>query len=565
MPEPRSSIQAAAELRRRAERFASLRAGQRALSRAVHPSELARANQQGRDLVIQLQELSARVRGAEGELEVDGQALARIDGLLDETSRRLYEILDRIDIPALRSIVPPLLSEHPEDVRGLVDVLAEGELRADQDLRKLEYLVTMLCTEERDGRRVVVREPGDLSTRLREATRERGGSDEAAAERERRLGDAIAQLLHGSADVGGIRDEMRQLKEEMGPGLLHPRVFTATMAYNVAMSNQVAGLVDGSRSIDRLAEDLLAGPEAAAAAPSAADPALALPSDPLGSATFESLVAAFRARVSGGEAGSAEARRVVEACPVDGLIPMELEAFEQGEDGETARLTRAAVVLGLVCRNLEAVDAPLRALGLDPDLLASDGVAAVMREMAARARKLFADSEYDAAFRVSEIKTRNLAKLTAARAVGPGAAAPRSRPVSRASVAGTEVESGWGISPQQLLLGGLAALALLAAVLWLPSGWSGEIYPQQELARISPFLESGYRDEQAGGPVFVGRLHPSWDHLGTPERRAVATRIGRSFEDLGIPGVTLSDALRRRQAEWRAGDLRFLAQRPGGS
>jgi hypothetical protein len=553
------SIQTAAEVRRRAERFASLRAAQRALSRAVHPSELARANEQGRELVIQIQELSTRVRGDDAEA-ADPASLARIDGLLDETSQRLHEILGRIDIASLRSTVPSLLSEHPEDVRGLVDVLAEGELQSDEDLRKLEYLVTLLCSEQRGGRRVVVFEPTDVSARLRQAALQHGGDDELAEARERRLGDAIARLLHGRADVGSMRDEMRKLKEDMGSGLLHPRVFAAAVAYNVAMANQVAGLVDGSRSIDRLAEELMDGAESGAAAHSSAPPA-----DVLDSPAFGSLMAAFRARVGGREAGGAEALRVVDACPLEGLIPMEIEAFEAGEENETARLTRLAVVVGLVCRHLGAADAPLRGLGIDPELLASNGVAAVMDAMTALARKLFADSEYDAAFHLSEIKTRNLAKLPGARDAAPHAAAarPRERVRDPVPAATSGLPGGWGLSPRQLLLGTLAVAALLGAILWLPSGWSGAIYSGEELGRISPFLESGYRDEQAGEAVFVGRLNASWDHLGTRERREVATGIGRSFAERGVPGMTLSDTMRRRQAEWRDGELVFLAPRPG--
>lgn len=558
-----NSLEAAAEVRRRTERFASLRAAQRALGRAVHPRDLARANEQARELVIKLQELSARVRGGDGA-EVEAEALAGIDALLDETSHRLYEILDRLEISALRSSIPPLLAEHPDDVRGLVDVLAEGALAEDDDLRKLEYLVTMLCAEDRGGRRVVAHEPMEVSAGLRRASRERGGDEEVALERERRLGDALAQLLHGSADLGSLRDEMRKLKQEMGQGLLHPRVFAAAVAYNVAMSNQVTGLVDGSRSIDHLAVDLLT-----AESPAAHGAPVLAPGDVLGSAAFGSLVAAFRARVGGSPGGSPELQRVVEACPLEGLVPMELEAFEPGEEGQLARLTRCAVVVGLLCRNLEAVDAPLRALGVDPDLLASEGVAAVVHEMTALARKLFADSDYDAAFRVSEIKTRNLARLGGGPAAAPGAAQDArphgiDAPVSAPMHPPEHLPGGFSLSTRQLLLGSLAVVALLGAFLWLPSGWSGAIYSEKELARISPFLESGYRSEQEGVPVFVGRLHPTWDRLGSPERREVASEIGRSFEARGVPGVMLSDSLRRRQAEWRDGKLVFLAPRPDG-
>ncbi len=54
MPEDAEPILTIYEIRKRIQRFASLRAAQRALNRSLHPSELALANQQGRQILIEL-------------------------------------------------------------------------------------------------------------------------------------------------------------------------------------------------------------------------------------------------------------------------------------------------------------------------------------------------------------------------------------------------------------------------------------------------------------------------------------------------------------------------------
>ena len=92
MPDRRAATLTASAVRSRSQRFASLRAAQRALSRSVHPSELALANQRGRELLIQLQALSVRAQeggesaGSDEREAIDRADLLRVDRLLDEIS-----------------------------------------------------------------------------------------------------------------------------------------------------------------------------------------------------------------------------------------------------------------------------------------------------------------------------------------------------------------------------------------------------------------------------------------------------------------------------------------------
>jgi hypothetical protein len=559
-------------IRRRTRRFASLRAAQRALSRSVHPSELAQANEHGRQLVIQIQALGAHARDGSGAAPAEADLadrradLEQIDQLLDEISTRTHAILDGVDISQLRSIVPVLAAEHPEEVRGLIDVLLDGDLESDKNLRTLEYLVTVLCSEERDGRRFLVREPGEVSERLQELGRTRLTAAEGdPRQAENTFRDALRTLPEAS-EIGEIRDQIRHYKERLGSGVLHPRVLSAAVSYNVAMWNQVAGLIEGSRSIDRLADELLdfssEGSDHPATRAAGDLPRSSDPTDVLGSAAFARIVAALQSRVRGGQASDELARRLVGTYRIERLDPVEIEAFETDDDEPSTRLTRAAVALGLTIRHAAELADALGELRIDPDALKTRCVAELMAEMTAAARKLFTESRYDDAFRLSEIKTRNLAAI----ATGPErtTARPSRRPEHGAARAGpTQATPGglarilqldWLPSGQARALLLFGALLLAAAVYWSP-GSGVAVLSSNELARVSPFLDTGYRSEQEDGSVFVGRLHPTWDYLEPHQRLLVAREIGQAFQQRGVAGVVLEDRWKRVQARYRDGRL----------
>jgi hypothetical protein len=217
-----ASAPTAAEIHRLARRFASLRAAQRALSASAHPSELERAVEQGRELLILLQDLSIRAVSADDEpapgeqSERDRAELRQVDQKLDEISQRIRELLDDPQVWQLRADLPTLAAEHPEEVRGLIDAILEGEVGRDKSLRLLEYLVTLLCSENREGRRAMVRQPGEAAPQLRElAEALLDESDPECLVAEQRFSAAALNLCQ-EQDVGETRDRIRRYKEELG-------------------------------------------------------------------------------------------------------------------------------------------------------------------------------------------------------------------------------------------------------------------------------------------------------------------------------------------------------------
>jgi hypothetical protein len=555
MPEGAEPFLTTSEIRERVQRFASLRAAQRALNRSLHPSELALANQQGRQILIELQALSGRAEEAERsprserEKANDRDDLHRVDLLLHDISLRTRELLESLEIIHLRSTAPLIAAQHPDEVRGLVDLLLEGDLEDDKNLRMLEYLITVLSSEERDGRRILVREPSEVSARLREIAQRQLADGDAEYLVAEKTFDNTLRMAHGDPDIGATRDRIRRYKEGLGSRVLHPRILGAAVSYNVSMWNRVAGLVDGGRSIDCLADDLL-GAELAEEGPDPTAPPPPPPADApdvLASKAFDRIVSALRDRLGRRPVSDDLARSVIAAYELDSLDDAEREAFA-GED-QIACLTRKAVALGLTIRHEAQVNDLLHALRIDPEQLRTAGVDRLKQEMSELARELFAQGRHDEAFRLSEVKTRNLPAVAAA----PAGSATQAAAAGRARGRGGIFHVDWGLPAGQVwaaLL--LLTLPLIAALVW-SSGKGVSLIPTEDLSRISPFLESGYRTQRGERMEFVGRLNRGWDYLGRSERLRVTAEIGLAFKSRGIQHVVLQDRWEIVQARYADG------------
>jgi hypothetical protein len=542
--EASESSQIELEIRKRSSRFTSLRAAQRILAHSAHPSELESTFEQGRAVLLELQAFG---QGA-GEEPNASERLDRIDRSLDEISSRTREILARTPISEFRAQLPNLAEEHPEEIEGFIETILEGGTGSNKHLRVLEYLVTLRCSEERGLRRVVVRGPNAVAPQLAslvEAGAE--GLDPSAAEAV--FADATRRLFRDE-DVGAIRDRIRAYKEELGSHILEPRVLEAAVAYNVAMWNRMAGLLEGSRLPDRLADDILTADRGA----SAREP-LAQGESVFDSRAFEALVSGLRARVRGEASAEDAAGRIVSMFEVGSLSPAELEALEVDEQDLPTRVTRAAVCLNMLARQLPDADETLREFGIDPELVEGPWLDELMREITAAAQKLLADGRFAEACRLSEVRAKNLGVLCGARMPAADATPRRRVPPIEASRLDLS------------FLGKHAAAAflvlwfvLLAFLLW-PGGGADSL-SKQELSRISPYIESGHRSDEGGMARFVGVLNTGWDRLSTQQRRADALLIGERFDDLGVKGVVLLDRFQRLQVSYHGGSLIELAPNP---
>jgi len=339
-------------------------------------------------------------------------------------------------------------------------------------------------------------------------------------------------------------------KSELGSRILEPRVLEAAVAYNVAMWNRMAGLLEGSRLLDRLADDVLAADRSARSR----EP-LAPGESVFDSRAFEALVTSLRARVKGNAPEADAAGRVVSMFDLGTLSPAEIEALESDDEGLPTLFTRAAIALNQAVRQLPDGEGALLELGVDPERLEGPWLDELMREITTAAQKLLADGRFAEACRLSEIRAKNLGVLCGARL--PAAEMTPRRRVPPAATSRLDLS----------FLGKHAAAAflvlwfvLLAFLLWPASGVDS--LSKQELSQISPHLESGHQSDEGGTSLFVGVLNTGWDRLSTQQRRADALRIGERFDELGVKGVVLLDRFQRLQVSYIRGSLVELTPNP---
>jgi hypothetical protein len=552
------SALSALEIQKRSSRFASLRGAQRALAELAHPAELEQMIEQGRKILIELQALSIRATetsaggASSAERETaDTAALERVDRLLDDLSARTHEVLDQKPIAQLRTNLRQRSAEHPDEIRGLIDVILEGDVERDKNLRFLEFLVTLLSSEERDTGRAVVREPSEIAPQIGAFAESRfAAEDPECTAAERAISEATKKLFEVQA-IGPTRDHIRQYKKELGLRILHPRVLSAAVRYNVAMSNRVTGLLEGSRTIDRLADDLLA-PPASEESP--------VPSSSLfDSSGFSRVVAALQMRLLDETSTDAVATAVASSFEFQSLEPAVVEAFETRGDDHAAFLIRAAVTLGLIIRHEPQTSSMLNELGIPPALLAKDWLHELAREMTATARKLMVDARYAEASRLSEMKVKHLAVASTT----PEHRGGRARPLAIATPSRQAPAKGIRLDAIWLRTLGLAVGLLAFALLLSPLRGGEESSATGDFSNVSPYLESGYRTGDAGSSHFVGRLTAGWARLDTNERLSVASQIGEALREQGVDDLVLLD--QNDSVQVRFGDGKVLAVAPRGA
>ncbi len=227
------------EILDKSRRYANFRAVQRILGEMLHPAELQRCLEQGRSIRSRLQALSAR---DPGDGPGDAASLRQVDRMLDRLSADTLSMLLRVTFGEGRQRISRLATEQPEVVRGFAEVVLEADLESDSNLRMLEYLVTLLSCEQQGNKKAVVRSPFDAVPALEPAyyeLREAADRDPEAAAQS--FVEATAALA-GQSEVAESRDRMRQYTRWLGVEILHPQVFAALVAYNVAVSNRVEEL-----------------------------------------------------------------------------------------------------------------------------------------------------------------------------------------------------------------------------------------------------------------------------------------------------------------------------------
>lgn len=162
------------------------------------------------------------------------QELLQTDIGLRELATSLRATVDAVALASLRAALPAASAERRDDVLALLELVLEDETGLERRLELLDYLTTLLSTEERGGKRIVARDPSSLTPRLRELG-ERIASTTAvplpAVERE--FIEAAKRCESGG--FASVVGEMRARKAALGIAALAPAALRSIVYYNASV------------------------------------------------------------------------------------------------------------------------------------------------------------------------------------------------------------------------------------------------------------------------------------------------------------------------------------------
>lgn len=579
------------------ERFTRLRSAHRALpSAAADLQERSDREARAESLRAELKQFIETEEVSELEIAAARQPL---DARLDEMERELLARFDLIEFVSLRATIPRSVESHRREVVALLESLLVARDGLVARLSKVEYLITMLSTEEVEGRRNIKYDPVRLTPMLEAFSVE--GLDPLEA-------DAIAGELYQIASLDAdsenpvrVLRSVRSRKESIGLGCLCPNVLRAVVTYNVRMFNHVESATDRSRVSDEMLDGLF-GPEtrlaemeeSAKASPSPADEnlQLAVLTPEVETSVFESrelsgVIDALRRRLRGMPIGSCTSERIALILDVGDLDPVESRALKADERDAQARLLAFTAVVGLLLRDMGAVESQLSELGVSTRALSGCWV----RELNARLSEIVSQnltSDYALASKLSGIKAKHLlTPMSRAKAeeressCDPGRvddagivenqesphAIPfgskrkrKAKPAETQSLASGFMQ--WASMAKERLAAPVAGMALVIVLVLTAANWMGTpkttvgIVAADELSAISRFIASAYRSEKGHGGLLIGRVKPAFLALGDERRLDEARRLSVRLEELGVREAMLYDSRGHLHVHYVDGALR---------
>ena len=390
------------------ERFAALRSAQRALAPSVRDVQDIFPPERVQDVLSRLRSL-AQCKQGEAQSAPAGEeklvTLGNLDDELNGISSQLLEALDRIPFAQLRASLPSTVRTYPEEVLALLNLCAANAHGHAQRIRISEYALTLIASELRGGVRSLSINPDGLSvgiTALAEGHREKldPSFDPEKVARDFRT---ASERLRENSDIEPTLMEMRKLKEDLGDAIFLPEIVRDVVAYNIAVWNRQAELLDQARTSDQLAEAALLFSTEIEPEPRSVEEVAR--TQMAGMARVEAAVA----RVVRGEE--------IEPDPAGeltlGLDPAALGAHERGafvsdSDEPLAQVIRSMLATAVVLQQLPEGDERLRELELTPSVIQGDWIRHLSQEVQQAMRRQVAASCYEDARALSAIKHRYL-------------------------------------------------------------------------------------------------------------------------------------------------------------
>ena len=510
-----------------------------------------------------------------GNSRGDAADREKIEGALGDLTAELIRSIRALPFWQFRATLPAVLAREPKDLVALLELtLADPENRW-WDL--IDYVATLLASEERGGRRRVVRDAAAMTRCLHGLCAQ---AAEEATEEDLEpvpLLEAARDELERGEPLGPIVERMRREKESLEHRYLIPTVLRAVVAYNISVSNRLTRRDEARRSLEEAELDILSMADSADGPGEAGTPR----DDELpayGSFELGAVEAALRDRIlEVSPASRGPAAEVAAALDIGRLAAYELAAFRKPEDAGVESTVRMVVTIGLVAREGDRVSNALALLGLDPAHLHSSWTVEIDQITQKGIRTLIMGNHFDEAQCLAEVRTKflnqnadeNVALQQRRRSEpnGPFQPLDRRQP-SAQSPRGEGVPERRGgerrRSPRPpargskswlkptLAVGLSLALAAGGAVVLSSSRDAAEgHFTKQRLLQISPYLT----DAQSSGSAFIGTVDGAWERVPEAQRFTMALEIGKALQADGFSEVRFLDRNDTTQLHFAAGSL----------
>jgi hypothetical protein len=515
---------------------------------------------------------------SDGAAQISSARQATMDNLeraLDALQSAVIDQIRSIPMSQLRATLPAIKRQNPEELKALLDLCLIAHATGATWWNLIDYLITLLSHEEKGGRRYVARDPTGVTPMLQELC--------AAADFDRNeLTDALAEMFHKARTeidrgipAGPIVAKLRSAKHQAMETLLIPELLRAITAYNVAVSNQRADMLETQRALEEAEfeafEKKLGTRAASPSEPAAAKPPSRAPhfsGAALDAPALRDIVAAIGCRLRRQDPGAGPAPELAAALDLSKLSAYEKAALRDPEPGPLASVIACAASVSLIAKSLDALGDRLDRVGISAEQLQAQWVSELEKRIRAEAAALVSEGAHEEARRIAEVRTRLLQKPDehfnawrlerSAHDAGPTSYA-RAAPVAPAEEAPRRFKvsvgaAGWRSVAVSLLCA--VALAVGASMYFTEAkNPKVDFFSPAQLAKISPQIESGYRNGKGEGPAFVGTLRPQWEALSTEEREALGHAIQEALAAQGISEFMFFDERRELKLRYAAGRL----------
>lgn len=488
--------------------------------------------------------LGVEIKGLTGldASQRDPLVLRKIHECIDSLETELRSIVREINLEQMRAILPARAREDRDSVLNLLNLMLGAEVATDGGgegrVATLDYVITVLCTD--GGRSNSIQDPLTLSPQLFKLCEMASELDDP------RIAQIASEFLLAADNAKSVN--LSQQKAGLGELLFVPDILRTLVAYNAA-------LWDDDNHSDTEIQD-------AADKDSGGD---------IGDSTtifvtsaLPRLGAALRRRSEGGEQTTSSIDRVAWHLDLDLPTPDERARLLSPEVGRPSELAGTAIMVGLLSRSATVVAEELEVIGISADQVTCEWARELNDLLKKESARLIVENQYDDACVLSDLRTKYLTSSTS------GGEAP-DRPAKtepglkqelrKVRAQATELASEAAVmntsQPQQqpseaasmrrqlmkhaasivVAIGAIAAMMI--SIFVVDDGL--QRLGKEQLAAVSPYLESGRMNATAESASFVGVVHADWGQVESSVQEVLAEEMVEVLRIQGVRQIMIYD------------------------